>query len=137
MYRQSTLSPAHSWPKPRRQVFTQECRSKSPIHAHTVDIHMHSLCSVVSLFCMLKKKKTQSSPQSTGCNIPVSHPGPLDDDITVPRKRQAFEVRGGLVGLTEKARSQSWVHGRIAGYPSEMCYIKWKTNRTDQVAEGL
>lgn len=102
MYRRSTHSPADSWPV-QRQVFTQQCCSKAPIQAHRhTGVHMHkhehSLPSIVSSFHMLKNTHTQHPahnplPQSARCNIPVSHPGLSNDDITQPRETGTLFTR--------------------------------------------
>lgn len=57
------------------------------VHVHK---HVHSLPSIVFSFHMLKntQQPTQSPlPQSTSCNIPVSHPGLSSNDITTQRDR--------------------------------------------------
>lgn len=62
MYRLSTHSPAHSWPV-LRQVFTQQCCSKAPIHTHR---RTHAQTRAQSLFYSLLfphlKKHTYIAP---------------------------------------------------------------------------
>ena len=100
--------------------------AKPPVHAHKAytctSKHVHGPSSIVASFHMLKNTHTQQHPahnplpQSTGRNIPVSHPGLPNDDITSPRETGTPFTRYEVAEPDSKGSLLSWAHMKTAVY---------------------
>lgn len=119
--------PSHSSVVPKPPYVHISTRSQSLVH---------------SLFIPRKNGEKKHSthnplPQSTGCNIPVSHPRLSNDDITPMRETGDWFTRYEVAWWVESDSkgSLSWAHVKIAVYPNKTFDTTSKTNSINQLCQ--
>lgn len=133
MYRLPTHSPAHSWPV-LRQVFTQQCCSKSPAYMH-IGLHVHKHVHSLSSFHTHTQHRAHNPLlQSTGCNIPVSLPA-LFNMTSLYGERWAHRLQGMSCRAWFKRLSLSWAHIKTAVYPNKIFHGTSKTSKSKKLEE--